>query len=525
MDATELKRVFQMFDRNGDGKITRKELSDSLQNLGIYIPEGDLTQMIEKIDVNGDGFVDMDEFGELYQTIMDERDEEEDMREAFNVFDQNGDGFITVDELRSVLASLGLKQGRTVEDCRKMIMKVDVDGDGMVNFKEFKQMMKGGETSFADSTPSIRTVNVATVKIIGKNNRVLIESHQELSDGTVRSRHRPLSEKMKPDESPDSAVLRAIREELGSIAGGEVRIVSGSYREKVEERCSASYPGLPARYMLYSVDAIVDGLPDDDFVTEEGDEYGDSEDKKVADQAVTVRKHFWKWKRIARLCVPESQLASRDKIELKSLDVDLDKEVDGPVEENTGVSEAESNLEPYVGMEFESEDDARNFYVEYARRVGFFVRVMQRRRSGVDGRTLARRLGCNKQGFSPNNKGRLVQDKKPRSSAREGCKATILVKLEKSGKWVVTRFEKEHNHPLVATANGFNAAGDKDKKIEELTKELDLQDHLCSVYKEKLLSFIKSVEDQTEEWSSKIQVIVDNVRKVESEVQKQSHNR
>ncbi|CAI0397615.1 unnamed protein product [Linum tenue] len=100
---------------------------------------------------------------------------------------------------------------------------------------------------------------------------------------------------MKPDESPDSAVLRAIREELGSIAGGEVRIVPGSYREKVEERCSASYPSLPARYVLYSVDAIVDGLPDDDFVTEEGEEYGDSEDKKVADQAVTVRKHFWKW--------------------------------------------------------------------------------------------------------------------------------------------------------------------------------------------------------------------------------------
>ncbi|CAL1366537.1 unnamed protein product [Linum trigynum] len=152
-----------------------------------------------------------------------------------------------------------------------------------------------GETSLADSTPPIRTVNVVTVKVIGKNNRVLIESHQELSDGTVRSRHRPLSEKMKPDESPDSAVLRAIREELGSIAGGEVRIVPGSYREKVEERCSASYPGLPARYVLYSVDAIVDGLPDGGFVTEEGEAYGDSEEKKVADQAVTVRKHFWKW--------------------------------------------------------------------------------------------------------------------------------------------------------------------------------------------------------------------------------------
>ncbi|KAL3507094.1 hypothetical protein ACH5RR_032476 [Cinchona calisaya] len=144
MDADELRRVFQMFDKNGDGRITKKELTDSLENMGIFIPDKELTQMIEKIDVNGDGCVDIDEFGALYQSIMDERDEDEDMREAFNVFDQNGDGFITVEELKSVLQSLGLKQGRTVEDCKNMIMKVDVDGDGMVNFNEFKQMMRGG---------------------------------------------------------------------------------------------------------------------------------------------------------------------------------------------------------------------------------------------------------------------------------------------------------------------------------------------------------------------------------------------
>ncbi|KAG6628905.1 calmodulin-like protein 3 [Carya illinoinensis] len=144
MDPAELRRVFQMFDRNGDGRITRKELSDSLQNLGIFIPDKDMIQMIEKIDANGDGYVDIDEFGALYETIMNERDEEEDIKEAFNVFDQNGDGFITVEELRSVLASLGLKQGRTLEECKRMIKKVDMDGDGMVNFNEFKQMMKGG---------------------------------------------------------------------------------------------------------------------------------------------------------------------------------------------------------------------------------------------------------------------------------------------------------------------------------------------------------------------------------------------
>ncbi|KAJ6683314.1 hypothetical protein OIU85_007040 [Salix viminalis] len=82
MDQAELKRVFQMLDRNGDGKITKKELNDSLENLGIFIHDKELTQMIETIDANGDGFVDIDEFGGLYQSLMGEKDEEEDMREA-----------------------------------------------------------------------------------------------------------------------------------------------------------------------------------------------------------------------------------------------------------------------------------------------------------------------------------------------------------------------------------------------------------------------------------------------------------
>ncbi|XP_018455191.1 calmodulin-like protein 6 [Raphanus sativus] len=149
MDSTELKRVFQMFDKDGDGRITQKELNESFKNLGIIIPENELSQMIEKIDVNGDGCVDAEEFGELYKSIMvqgeDEEVGDEDMKEAFNVFDQNGDGFITVDELKTVLSTLGLKQGKTLEECRKMIIQVDVDGDGRVNYKEFRQMMKKGQ--------------------------------------------------------------------------------------------------------------------------------------------------------------------------------------------------------------------------------------------------------------------------------------------------------------------------------------------------------------------------------------------
>ncbi|CAF2059606.1 calmodulin-like protein 4 [Brassica napus] len=142
-DPVDLKQVFQMFDKNGDGRITKEELNDSLENLGIFMPDKDLIQMIHKMDANGDGCVDIHEFESLYGSIVEEK-EEEDMRDAFNVFDQDGDGFISVEELKSVMASLGLKQGKTLECCKEMIMQVDEDGDGRVNYKEFLQMMKTG---------------------------------------------------------------------------------------------------------------------------------------------------------------------------------------------------------------------------------------------------------------------------------------------------------------------------------------------------------------------------------------------
>ncbi|XP_022734926.1 protein FAR1-RELATED SEQUENCE 5-like isoform X5 [Durio zibethinus] len=111
--------------------------------------------------------------------------------------------------------------------------------------------------------------------------------------------------------------------------------------------------------------------------------------------------------------------------------------------------EGDSIAEPHEGMEFESEDAAKIFYDEYARRVGFVMRVMSCRRSERDGRILARRLGCNKEGHCVSIRGKFGPVRKPRPSTREGCKAMIHIKLDKSRKWVITRFVKDHNHPLV----------------------------------------------------------------------------
>ncbi|KAL8139619.1 hypothetical protein V2J09_005640 [Rumex salicifolius] len=137
--ALHLRQVFDTFDENKDGLITKAELSNSLHNMGIPISDSDLTRLIERVDANGDECVDVAEFESLYRHV-EASDGEGHVEEAFGVFDKDGDGFISEEELRRVLETLGLERG--VEECRRMIANVDVDGDGRISFMEFQLMMK-----------------------------------------------------------------------------------------------------------------------------------------------------------------------------------------------------------------------------------------------------------------------------------------------------------------------------------------------------------------------------------------------
>lgn len=65
----------------------------------------------------------------------------------------------------------------------------------------------------------------------------------------------------------------------------------------------------------------------------------------------------------------------------------------------------------------------------------------------------------------------------------------------------------------------------KDRRIQELTMEVEHQDQLCELYRGQLITFLKNVEEQTEVLSTKIEVAVNSVRKVESEGQKHSRHR
>ncbi|KAL0436342.1 UNVERIFIED_CONTAM: protein FAR1-RELATED SEQUENCE 5 [Sesamum radiatum] len=115
------------------------------------------------------------------------------------------------------------------------------------------------------------------------------------------------------------------------------------------------------------------------------------------------------------------------------------------------VPDGDLDLEPYEGMEFESEEAAKAFYNSYARRVGFSTRVSSSRRSRKDGAIIQRSFVCAKEGFRNLNEKRTKdrEIKRPRTVTRVGCKASLSVKIQDSGKWVVSGFVKEHNHELV----------------------------------------------------------------------------
>ncbi|XP_059594286.1 protein FAR1-RELATED SEQUENCE 5-like isoform X3 [Vitis vinifera] len=193
------------------------------------------------------------------------------------------------------------------------------------------------------------------------------------------------------------------------------------------------------------------------------------------------------------------------------------------------VNELDGTVDPYVGMEFESEEAAMVYYDAYAKRVGFIIRVGNCHRSGRDGSVISRRFLCNKEGFRVSNKKmKRLEVRKPREITREGCRAMIMVRKDKSGKWIVTKLETEHCHPLgIPTGKGRRGSvqarpqDEKDQRIQELTLELYNErqkcKRLCAAYQEQLRLVLKDIEEHTDHLSRGVEDAVQKVRDLENE--------
>lgn len=114
------------------------------------------------------------------------------------------------------------------------------------------------------------------------------------------------------------------------------------------------------------------------------------------------------------------------------------------------LSTEDTKLEPFLGMEFESDEAAKTFYNEYSRRLGFPFRVGRSRRSkGAEEMLIMKRFVCSKEGVYRKKTPGEGTRKRERISMREGCKAMMEV-IRDSERWVVAKLEKAHNHHLGA---------------------------------------------------------------------------
>ncbi|XP_057783345.1 calmodulin-like protein 11 isoform X2 [Salvia miltiorrhiza] len=135
----ELQEAFRLFDKDGDGCITIEELATVIRSLDQNPSEEELHDMINEVDIDGNGTIEFAEFLNLMANKMKETDAEEELKEAFKVFDKDQNGYISASELRHVMINLGEKL--TDEEVDQMIREADLDGDGQVDYDEFVKMM------------------------------------------------------------------------------------------------------------------------------------------------------------------------------------------------------------------------------------------------------------------------------------------------------------------------------------------------------------------------------------------------
>ncbi|CAJ1422038.1 unnamed protein product [Effrenium voratum] len=141
-EIKKLRDVFTSLDKNGDGLLTHAELKDGMAKAGLKEIPPDLAAIMDGVDADGSGVIDYTEF--LAATLDRQQYMKEDVCwAAFRVFDRNGDGHISTTELKQVLSSSEVEDALGTKAIADLMVEVDSNGDGMIDFEEFMTMMRG----------------------------------------------------------------------------------------------------------------------------------------------------------------------------------------------------------------------------------------------------------------------------------------------------------------------------------------------------------------------------------------------
>jgi len=124
-EIRQYREAFSLFDKDHDNIIAPQELGIVLRSCGLSPSENDLQKLQQQIGKK----IDFDTFVRVAKNFKENnRETENDIREAFRVFDKDGTGYVSVAELKHAMISLGERLSE--EEVDQLIREADIDADG-----------------------------------------------------------------------------------------------------------------------------------------------------------------------------------------------------------------------------------------------------------------------------------------------------------------------------------------------------------------------------------------------------------
>lgn len=134
---------FKKADRNGDGFLDFKEFKDGSGHNPIKVMK--MWKLFKKFDKDGNGKMDVDEYIVMEASMKGAGKEEvdEDLVE-FLMIDKDHNGYISLEEFRQHCLEADPELARNEEKFMKSFGAIDVNGDGKIDYAEYKRICDAG---------------------------------------------------------------------------------------------------------------------------------------------------------------------------------------------------------------------------------------------------------------------------------------------------------------------------------------------------------------------------------------------
>ena len=140
-ELAEFREIFNLVDRDGGGTITKEELGELMDTLGIDATPEEIDLMIHEIDQDNNGEIDFEEFVAVMSRKVSATYTADQVKNAFKVFEGDAPaGHIKVDVLIRALTNDGSDK-LTDEQAHDLVSQLEPDRSGLINYSEYVNMM------------------------------------------------------------------------------------------------------------------------------------------------------------------------------------------------------------------------------------------------------------------------------------------------------------------------------------------------------------------------------------------------